>query len=505
MQDYIIGLYFFSLVILFVFGSSGFMMIYYYFKNRNKKLEQPPILSNYPDVTVQLPIYNEIYVVHRLLDSVTKLEYPHEHLEIQVIDDSNDETTIEIAKCVERYRQDGIDIKHIHRKNREGFKAGALKHGLKSARGEFIAIFDADFTPKPDFLLKTLPYFYLDPKIGMVQTRWEHINRNYSLLTRAQAMALDAHFVIEQNVRNNAGFFINFNGTGGIWRKTCIEDAGNWHTDTLTEDLDLSYRAQLRGWKFKYLNNVTSPAELPSEINALKSQQFRWTKGAIETARKILTRIWKSDIPLEKKIHATFHLSNNIVFPFILIVGILNVPLVYIKNSGDYDTYFDFMAVFVLAFFGSFLFYLYSQKDIHQDWQRRILLFPLFLAGSMGFAVNNTKAVIEGIIKKKSEFVRTPKYKIVDKKDNWLGKKYTSNKVGYTIIFEVILAIYCLFGVASSIYFLEIAALPFQLLFSFGFGTVALLSLKHRWQAERLSLIKQKENNVTKSMQNFLS
>jgi len=299
-------------------------------------------------------------------------------------------------------------------------------------------------------------------------------------------MALDGHFVIEQNVRNKAGFFINFNGTGGIWRKECIIDAGNWEADTLTEDLDLSYRAQLLGWKFKFLNHVTSPAELPSEINALKSQQFRWTKGAIETARKILPKVWKSNLPLEKKIHATFHLSNNIVFPFILLAGILNVPLIFIKHQGGYETYFAIMAVFVFAFMGSFLFYLYSQKDVYKDWQKRMLLFPLFMAGSMGFAVNNTKAVIEGIFKKKSEFVRTPKFSVVDKKDNWLDKKYVFKKFNYTVIIELLLALYCFFGVVSSIYFLELAAVPFQLLFSMGFGLVSWLSIKHAWMARKV-------------------
>ena len=462
-------------------------MVFYYLKHRNKRHEPAGNLKEYPMVTLQLPLYNEYYVVERLLKAACAMDYPKDKLEIQVLDDSTDETIATVANLVEHYRQIGFDINHVRRDSRTGFKAGALKEGLKTAKGEFVAIFDADFVPSPDFFEKTLPYFYMDSKIGLVQTRWEHLNSDYSFLTRVQAMALDGHFVIEQNVRNKAGFFINFNGTGGIWRKECILDAGNWEADTLTEDLDLSYRAQLRGWKFKFLNDVTSPAELPSEINALKSQQFRWTKGAIETARKILPKVWKSDISLEKKIHATFHLSNNIVFPFILPAGILNVPLIFIKHQGGYETYFSIMAVFVFAFIGSFLFYLYSQKDIYKDWQRRMLLFPLFMAGSMGFAVNNTKAVIEGLIKKKSEFIRTPKYSVVDKKDNWLDKKYVLKKFNYTVIIELLLALYCLFGVAASIYYLELAAVPFQLLFSMGFGLVAWLSIKHAWLARKLS------------------
>ncbi len=486
MNDLIMGVYFGSLTILFVFGSSGLLMVYYYMKHRKRELPRVGELKDFPPVTVQLPIYNEQYVVRRLLDAVCNLAYLKENLEIQVLDDSTDETSAIVAEAVRDYRLQGIDIRQIRRGTRAGYKAGALKEGLKTARGEYIAIFDADFIPSPDFLLKTLPHCLHDPKVGMVQTRWEHLNSDYSFLTRVQAMALDGHFVIEQNVRNRAGFFINFNGTGGVWRKECIMDAGNWEEDTLTEDLDLSYRAQLRGWKFVFLNDVTSPAELPSEINALKSQQFRWTKGSIETARKILPCVWKSSVPLEIKLHATFHLTNNFVFPFVLLAGILNVPLVFIKHQGGYETYFAIMAMFVFAFIGSFLFYLYSQKDVYPDWQKRMFLFPLFMAGSMGFAVNNTRAVIEGLLKRKSEFVRTPKYHIVNKNGTWMDKKYTPVKINLTVALEAILSLYCLFGVAASIYFVEIAAVPFQLLFSMGFGMVAILSIKHVRDARKL-------------------
>jgi cellulose synthase/poly-beta-1,6-N-acetylglucosamine synthase-like glycosyltransferase len=486
MEETILIAYIAALSILFVFGSHGFIMIYYYLKFRRRTSPPAGDLDQYPVVTVQLPLFNELYVVGRLIDSACAMIYPKEKLEIQVLDDSTDQTVDIVAGCVEKYRKQGFDIRHVRRTNRAGFKAGALKEGLKTARGEFVAIFDADFVPRPNFLLKTIPHFFVDPHIGMVQTRWEHINSDYSLLTRTQAMALDGHFVIEQAVRNKVGFFINFNGTAGVWRKSCIEDAGNWQADTLTEDLDLSYRAQLKGWKFKYLNNVTSPAELPSEINALKSQQFRWTKGAIETARKMLPVVWRSDIPLRIKIHATFHLTNNLVFPFILLAGILNVPLVFIKHSGLYNTYFDFMSIFVFAFIGSFLFYMFSQRDVYADWQRRLLLFPVFMAGSMGFAVNNSKAVIEGVFRKRSEFVRTPKYSIKDKKDSWKGKEYVPIRISTTVVVEILLAAYCLFGVASSIYFLEIAAVPFQLLFFCGFAFVSVMSIKHARLARRM-------------------
>ena len=478
MDNVVLISYFVSLCILFVFGCHGFIMIYYHNKYRNVKHASNALENFSPKVTIQLPLYNELYVVERLINAVCGIDYPTDMLEIQVLDDSIDETTSITAKIVERKRQEGFDIVHIRRGTREGFKAGALKEGLKIAKGDYIAIFDADFIPHKNFLKKTLSFFS-DEKVGMVQTRWEHINGDYSILTKAQALALDGHFVIEQTVRNKAGFFINFNGTGGIWKRKCIEDAGNWHGDTLTEDLDLSYRAQLNGWRFVFLKDFTSPAELPSEINALKSQQFRWTKGAIETAKKILPLVWRSKIPLRVKLQATFHLTNNIVFPFILLTAILNVPLIFIKNSGPHQVYFAILSLFVLAFVSSFLFYLYSQKDIRTDWRKKIVLFPLFMAGSMGFAVNNSRAVIEGLLNRKSEFVRTPKFKVVSERDTWMGKKYLTKKLEFSTFVEALMALYCLVGIASSIYFLEIAALPFQILFFLGFFFVSFTSIKH--------------------------
>jgi cellulose synthase/poly-beta-1,6-N-acetylglucosamine synthase-like glycosyltransferase len=480
MDNIVLVAYFFSLSVLFIFGCHGFIMLFYHRKYGNMNPVPKENFGENPLVTIQLPLYNELYVVERLIDSICQIEYPKDRLEIQVLDDSTDETTKITALAVEAKQKEGFDIQHIRRGTREGFKAGALKEGMKIAKGEFIAIFDADFIPHKDFLKKTLSFF-TDDKIGMVQTRWEHLNGDYSILTKAQALALDGHFVIEQSVRNKSGFFINFNGTGGVWRKNCIVDSGNWHADTLTEDLDLSYRAQLKGWRFVFLKDFTSPAELPSEINALKSQQFRWTKGAIETAKKILPLVWKADIPMRVKLQSTFHLTNNLAFPFILLAAILNVPLIFIKNSGPHDVYFGIMSVFVLAFVSSFMFYLYSQKDIRTDWRKKIVLFPLFMAGSMGFAVNNTRAVFEGLMNRKSEFVRTPKFKVENGKDSWKGNKYLNKrkKIDMMVFVELIMAIYCLVGIISSIYFLEIAALPFQLLFFTGFAFVSLTSIKH--------------------------
>lgn len=488
MHEVVVALYVGALSVLFLFGLHSLVLVYLYHRYRDRRIEPPTLpLEQLPVVTVQLPIYNEVYVVERLIDAVCQLDYPRHLLEIQVLDDSTDETQELARQRVEYYRQQGFDIHYLHRPNREGYKAGALRYGLERARGQLIAIFDADFIPKPDFLKRTVPYF-ADPRVGMVQTRWEHLNEDYSLLTKAQALSLDGHFVIEQQVRNKAGFFINFNGTAGIWRRLCIEDAGNWHSDTLAEDLDLSYRAQLRGWKFVFLPDVTSPAELPADINALKSQQFRWTKGAIEAAKKLLPAVWRAELPLATKLECTAHLTSNIVYPFILIVAVLNVPMVLIKNLvGGYDGLFTMMSVFVTASIGTFLFYLYSQRSVHADWRGRVLLYPLFMAGSMGLAVNNTKAVIEALVGKRSEFTRTPKYRILSARDDWRTRKYARNRPTATVLLELALGVYFAIGIGISLYYLELAAIPFQLLFMVGFGGIGYLSLRHWLEVQRLT------------------
>ncbi len=479
MESLILIFYFLSLCVLFAFGIHGLVMLYYYHKTQDVQHNDEVLPAELPVVTIQLPFYNELYVIERLIESVCKIKYPKDKLEIQVLDDSTDETTQIAQNLVKRFTDEGFDIKYIHRINRQGYKAGALKYGLDFARGQYVAIFDADFIPNEDFLLKTIPYFK-NSNIGMVQTRWEHLNEDYSVLTRTQALSLDGHFVIEQQVRNKAGFFINFNGTAGIWRKETIYDAGNWQADTLTEDLDLSYRAQLKGWKFIYLNDVTSPAELPADINSLKTQQFRWTKGAVETAKKILPMVFKSDLPLKVKLESLVHLSSNIVFPFIVLVALLNVPIVIIKNKVEgLDDIYSMMSIFVVASISTFLFYTFAQKQINMDWRKRLLLFPVYLAGSMGMAINNSKAVFEALLNKKSGFVRTPKFKIDDKGGDWKKKKYVQKKISGTVFLELFLALYYLIGIGVSVYFMEIAAIPFQLLFLIGFGTVGYMSLKH--------------------------
>ncbi len=488
----VLALYFVSIFVLSVFGAHGFVLVYYYFKNKKEEIEgkkrklKPKTFeelfgeeSKYPYVTIQLPIYNELYVASRLLDAVSRIDYPKDKMQIQVLDDSTDETVNVVALKVMELKAKGFDIEHIRRGTREGFKAGALKYGLTFAKDDFIAIFDADFIPKPDFLKKTLPYFYLDGNIGMVQTRWEHINENYSLLTQAQALALNGHFIMEQYVKSESGFFITFNGTAGIWRKACIEDAGGWECDTLAEDMDLSYRAQLKKWKFIFLKDVVSPAELPTEINALKSQQFRWTKGAIEVGLKHLKKIWSENLPLKIKLEATFHLTNNLVFPFIFLTALLNPIVVLIKESGDYDWYYFIIGAFVLPFFGPFMVYMLAQKEIYSNWKDKIILFPLFLAGSMGLAVNNTRAVILALLGRKTEFVRTPKYGVEGEHGEWKTKKYVASRVEWVAFVELGLALYMFAGMMLSVYYLELAAIPFQSMFFIGFLFVGMLSIKH--------------------------
>ncbi|CAN5407099.1 glycosyltransferase [soil metagenome] len=490
--------YIISLSILFIFGAHGFNMIWHYFKTYNKRTddlsEEELVMTEFPIVTIQIPLFNERYVIKRLIDTVIRFDYPQDKIEFQILDDSTDDSTEIIKEIIKPHLENGFDITHIHRTNREGYKAGALKEGLKTAKGEYVAIFDADFIPRKKFLLRTLPYFKFDKMLGLVQTRWEHLNRDYSILTKTQAIALDGHFVIEQAVRNRAGYFINFNGTGGIWKKECILDAGNWETDTLTEDLDLSYRAQMRGWKFKYLVNFTSPAELPADISALKSQQFRWTKGAIETAKKIFPKVLRSNMPFKEKLQSFIHLCSNLAYPFILLAAILNFPVLLIKQGGNYETTFKYMSVFVFAFVSSFMFYLYSQKDVYEDWQQRIIYFPVFMAGSMGLSVNNTKAVFEGLFNKKSEFVRTPKYKIVSKGDKWEDKSYVQKKIPFTTYIETFMAIYCFCGVVTAFVTAQIAAIPFQLMFFSGFAMMSVLTIKQVVTSNRAIAKRIKEN-----------
>lgn len=435
-----------------------------------------------PRVTVQLPLYNELYVVERLLDAVAELDYPKDRLEIQVLDDSTDESLSVTQKKVDEIRKQGMDISHIHRVDRQGFKAGALKEGLAVSKGDYIAIFDADFIPGKDFLQKTIPHFK-DPKVGVVQTRWGHLNRDYSTLTRIQAFALDAHFTIEQVGRNFSKHFINFNGTAGVWRKNCIEDAGNWQGDTLTEDLDLSYRSQLKGWKFKYLEDVETPAELPVIISAARSQQFRWNKGGAENFRKMRSHILRNpSIPFRTKVHGLIHLLNSSMFLNIFIVAILSIPMLYIKDlQPAYSMFFKLTQVFVVSTVIFFMCYWVAYRRIHGKGFRNFFHFVkdfiFFFSITMGFSFHNSLAVIEGHIGKKSPFVRTPKFNIKSMGDNWKSNKYIKAEISVITVFEGLLALYFLFGILSAFKLTDYGLLPFHLMLFFGFGFVFFKSL----------------------------
>ncbi|TPN87261.1 cellulose synthase family protein [Aquimarina algicola] len=477
----IIITYTLALLIIFMYSLAQLNLLVNYLKARKRPDQSPTFdfsnANEIPNVTVQLPVFNELYVMDRLLDNIAQLEYPKDKLEIQVLDDSTDESVISTAAHIEKLQQTGLDIKHICRKDRTGFKAGALKEGLKIAKGDFIAIFDADFLPGKNWLQQTIPYFK-DENIGVVQTRWGHINRNYSLLTKIQAFALDFHFTMEQVGRNYKDHFINFNGTAGVWRKTCIEDAGNWQGDTLTEDLDLSYRAQLKKWKFKYLEEVETPAELPVVISAARSQQFRWNKGAAENFQKLYWKLLKDKtVPFKTKFHSFFHLLNSSMFLLVLLVAVLSVPVMYIKNNNPmFSWYFNVIAFFALSTFIFFFCYWHTFKKIHGkgfwNFMEYVKMFFTFFSIAMGFSVHNSMAVLEGHFGKKSEFVRTPKFNINTLKDSWKGNKYISKNISGNTVIEALLMGYFGFALYSAFKLQDFGLFLFHIMLFLGFGFV---------------------------------
>ena len=455
----IITIYTICLLLIFMYALAQLNLLFNYLKYRNKLDDSPKFDFNNPEeipfVTIQLPVYNELYVMKRLLKNIAKIDYPIEKLEIQVLDDSTDESVLTTAIQIKKIKALGIDIQHIQRTNRQGFKAGALKEGLKTAKGEFIAIFDADFLPKANWLRQTIPYFK-DAQLGVVQTKWSHINRNYSTLTKIQAFALDAHFTLEQVGRNSKGHFINFNGTAGAWRKECIYDAGNWEGDTLTEDLDLSYRAQFRNWKFKYLEKVETPAELPVVISAARSQQFRWNKGGAENFQKMIKRILRNkNSSFKTKIHSVLHLLNSTMFTCIFLVSVLSIPMLYIKNDyAHLKPYFYSISFFVVSSLIFFVCYWFMYKKIYGSGFKNFIIyigaFLTFFSIAMGFSLHNTIAVLEGHFGKKSEFIRTPKFNIKTIKDGWENNKYIKKRPSVHVILEGILALYFIFGMYSA-------------------------------------------------------
>lgn len=513
----VLGLYTIALLYITIYCVMQFNLLYYYKRGRRTTpemliTEQEPMRvavaataeqgvagtgtnmtlaaddnESYPFVTVQLPIYNEMYVIERLIDAVAEFDYPKDRYEIHIIDDSTDETLDIVAAKVAEYKAKGYNIEQVTREVRQGFKAGALRDAMEAAKGEFMAIFDADFLPKKDFLLRTLPFFE-DEKIGVVQTRWEHINEDYSLLTRLQALQLNVHFTVEQVGRMNGDYMLQFNGTAGVWRRKTIEDAGGWEADTLTEDLDLSIRAQLKGYKIRFLENVGSPAELPAEMNSFKSQQFRWMKGGAETCKKMLPTVWRSDLSLNQKVHATSHLLASSVFVFVFAAGLFSVPLLFFLSDlielGFSKNFFAYFLVGLLSIVG--IYYVANiqspanqQESFGKAVLRFIVLFPLFLALSMGLSLHNTVAVLQGYRGKKSPFVRTPKFNIKSIKDSFKKQNYLTKKLTWTTIGEGLLSLYFIAAVVGAFYIQNTTFIAFHGMLALGYGAIFMYSIKH--------------------------
>ncbi len=506
---FILGVYLLGLTYITVYCLMQFNLLLKY-RRKNRKVDLPvptPVLKahqlvlgfseafenptdahhqaeqDWPIVTVQLPIFNERYVIERLIDKIAAFDYPKEKLQIHILDDSTDDTLVLTAKKVAEYQAKGFWIEQIKRKKRQGYKAGALRDGMPLAEGEFIAIFDADFLPNPDFLKQTIPHFK-DEQIGVVQTRWEHINQDYSLLTKLQALQLNVHFTVEQVGRMKGNYFLQFNGTAGVWRRRTIEEAGGWEADTLTEDLDLSIRAQLKGWKFKYLEEIGSPAELPAEMSSFKSQQHRWMKGGAETAKKMLPTVWRSNLSLDKKIHATSHLLSSTIFLFVFITGVFSVPLLFLFSELNLEK--DIFAWFMVGLLSIIAVYYAAnvQAPVHRDpWWKALLkflfLFPLFLALSMGLSLHNSIAVIQGYRGKQSPFVRTPKFNIQTIKDSFRNNKYIHRKLSLATLLEGLLAVYFAGAVYWGLQHDNTTFLLYHLLLSVGFGAIFYYTLKH--------------------------
>lgn len=506
----VLAIYTLALVFITVYCLMQFNLLYHYRKmTRGKVADEPvrvpvkkPALSlafgeedeeedeteDWPFVTVQLPIFNERYVIERLLDTISAFDYPKHRFEIHVLDDSTDETVDIVAEKVAALQAEGFQIEQIQREKRQGYKAGALRDATPLAQGDFIAIFDADFLPRPDFLKRTIPNFQ-DPEVGVVQTRWEHINEEYSLITKLQALQLNVHFTVEQAGRMAGNYFLQFNGTAGVWRRETIEDAGGWEADTLTEDFDLSIRAQIKGWKIRYLVEVGSPAELPAEMNSFKSQQFRWMKGGAETAKKMIPTIWKSPLKLGQKLHATLHLLGSTVFVFVFLTGLFSVPLLFfLGDLIQLGLSKDFFALFLTGFLSIVAVYYVANvqsEAVSQDqpfWRtmlKFIFLFPLFLSLSMGLSLHNSVAVLQGYIGKKSPFVRTPKFNIQSITDSFSSNTYLRGKLTWTTIIEGTLALYFLGGVFGGLMIQNTTFIIFHLMLTIGYGAIFYYTLRH--------------------------
>lgn len=474
----LLALYYLILGVLALYGLHRLVLVSVWWRTRHRGAPTPPPPSEWPKVTVQLPLYNELYVAERLIEAACRLDYPRDRLEIQVLDDSTDETREVVAATVARERARGVEVRHVRRSVRAGYKAGALAGGLDEAAGELIAVFDADFVPAPDFLRRTVPWF-ADPGLGMVQARWDHLNRGFSLLTRIQALLLDGHFRIEHAARNRGGCFFNFNGTAGIWRRRAIEDAGGWAADTLTEDLDLSYRAQLAGWRFLYLPDLGVPSELPVDVNGFKSQQHRWAKGSIQTGRKLLPRILRSRLPLRVKLEASVHLTNNLAYPLMVLLSLLVFPAMVLRRGGGLDEVLLVDLPLFLGATGSVLvFYLASQLAGGGEWRRELRFLPALMGLGIGLSLSNARAVLSGLATRGGTFVRTPKYRIEDRRRRveWRGLRYRAGR-SLTFLLEGLFALYFLAAAGVAAWWGMWMSLPFLALFLHGYGYMFWLTL----------------------------
>lgn len=472
----VIAAYALVLAVLSVYGSHRYWMAYLYYRHKFKLPTPLRRFTTPPRITVQLPVFNEMYVVRRLVDAVARLDYPRDRLQIQVLDDSTDETTEIASACVDRWRAEGLDIHYLHRTDREGFKAGALENGLQTATGELVAVFDADFVPEPDFLRRTVDFF-TDDGVGMVQARWEHLNRDYNLLTQAQGIMLDGHFVIEHTARNRSGCFFNFNGTAGVWRRRAIESGGGWQHDTLTEDLDLSYRAQLQGWRFVFLPQVVAPAEIPVEMNSFKSQQHRWAKGSIQTALKLLPRLLRADLPWHVKREAFFHLTANFAYLLMIPLALLMPLSVMVRiGHGAIEVLLLDVPIFVAATFSVAVFYVSSQREVGASWWERLKHLPFLMALGIGLSVNNARAVVEALAGHQSSFVRTPKHGVKLATESVVRRRYRA-ALTFQPLVELGLAAYMTYGIVFVVERGVYYSLPFLMLFQLGFGYVGAMSV----------------------------
>jgi cellulose synthase/poly-beta-1,6-N-acetylglucosamine synthase-like glycosyltransferase len=457
---------------LAVYTLNSFILTFLCWRKRRRD-PSLPALDDYPRVTVQLPLFNEAHVVERLIDAAARMSYPVDRLQIQVLDDSLDETTVLARRRVAHHRARGLNIELIHRRDRTDFKAGALREGLKEASGEFIALFDADFLPPGDFLLKTIPHFLTRPDLGFVQTRWGHINDGYSPLTGAQAIALDGHFAVEQPARYGSGLFLNFNGSAGVWRKECIENAGGWQGDTLCEDMDLSYRAQLVGWTPLYLGDVVCHAEIPPQIHAFKNQQARWAGGSISCAVKLWAGIIRAPGPAFRRIQAVIHLTSYLVHPLMLLVLALSVPLLYARQPVAVP-----LTYLTLASLGPPMMYLSAQRSLYDDWLTRMRRFPLLVLLGTGLSLSNSRAICRTLLRRSDTFQRTPKFSLKGRPDHWRGSRYAL-AFDWLAVAEALAGLYALLGVAIALYLGNVFAAPFLMLYVVGFWYVASLTAKH--------------------------